>query len=283
MIHLGLTGYPLVHSLSPKIHAAALTACGLKGDYALFPIAAQDLISLKELLDKLRSGEITGLNITIPHKQTINQLLDELTQPAKAIGAVNTIYAKNGNLIGDNTDAAGFLIDLRRFLANHVHKSQEKALVLGAGGAARAVVYALLMDGWEVILTSRNPQQGRTLVTQFADFDAKIDFMDYSLLTASRTRMPAISLLINATSVGMSPHDDQSPWSTGLPFPEKTVVYDLVYNPRQTQLVRQARAAGLLATTGLGMLVEQAALAFHIWTGQIPPRSALFEAISEYW
>lgn len=280
MIHLGLTGYPLGHSLSPKIHTAALIACGLKGDYTLFPIAAQDLQSLKELLDNLRSGEITGLNITIPHKQTIIQLLDELTQPAKAIGAVNTIYSKNGNLIGDNTDAAGFMIDLKKFLSNQVHRSQGKALVLGAGGAARAVVYALLKDGWQVILTARNPEQGRSLVAQFPDFNTKIVFMDYNL-TTFHTQMPAISLLINATSVGMSPHSDQSPWSTGLPFPEKAVVYDLVYNPRQTQLVRQARAAGLPATTGLGMLVEQAVLAFKIWTGHSPPRSALFEAISE--
>jgi shikimate dehydrogenase len=281
MIHLGLTGYPLGHSLSPKIHTAALKACGLKGDYALFPIAAQDLQSLKELLDSLRSGEITGLNITIPHKQTIIQLLDELTQPAKSIGAVNTIYSQNGNLTGDNTDAAGFMIDLKKFLANEVHGSQGKALVLGAGGAARAVVYALLKDGWQVILTARNPEQGRLLVAQFPGFNTEIVFMDYSL-TASHTQMPAISLLINATSVGMSPHGNQSPWSTGLPFPENAVVYDLVYKPRQTQLVRQARAAGLPATTGLGMLVEQAALAFEIWTGHIPPRSALFEAISEY-
>ncbi len=281
MIHLGLTGYPLGHSLSPMIHAAALKACGLKGDYALFPIAGEDLQSLKKLLDNLRSGEITGLNVTIPHKQTIIQLLDELTQPAKAIGAVNTVYSKNGNLTGDNTDAAGFLIDLRKFLANQALRSQGKALVLGAGGAARAVVYALLMDGWQVILTARNPEQGRLLVAQFPDFDTEIVFMDYNL-TASRTQIPAISLLVNATSVGMSPHDDQSPWSTGLPFPEKAVVYDLVYTPRQTQLVRQACAAGLPATTGLGMLVEQAALSFNIWTGHIPPRSALFEAISEY-
>src|SRR3972149_8259432 len=108
MIQLGLIGYPLGYSLSPKIHRAALKSCSLEGDYSLFPIPPGDHQGLKTLLARVRSGEITGLNVTIPHKQTIVPLLDGLTPTAKAIGAVNTIYLKNGKLTGDNTDAPGF-------------------------------------------------------------------------------------------------------------------------------------------------------------------------------
>ena len=116
MIQLGLIGYPLGHSLSPKIHAAALSACSLQGTYSLFPIPPEDKQALHHLLTRVRSGEITGLNVTIPHKQNIIELMDELTPTAKAIGAVNTIYLREDKLIGDNTDAPGFLSDLKRFL-----------------------------------------------------------------------------------------------------------------------------------------------------------------------
>src|SRR5689334_14000050 len=109
MIKLGLIGHPLGHSLSPKIHTAALSACGLEGDYSLFPIEPHDLAGLKALLDRVRSAEITGLNVTIPHKQNVIPLMDELTPTAMAIGAVNTIYLRENKLIGDNTDAHGFL------------------------------------------------------------------------------------------------------------------------------------------------------------------------------
>src|SRR3989304_9489664 len=117
MIHLGLIGYPLGHSLSPKIHTAALKACGLEGDYLLFLISPADMQGLKDLLVRIRGGEITGLNVTLPHKQNVIPLLDELTDTAKAIGAVNTIYLRENKLIGDNTDAPGFFSDLKRFLA----------------------------------------------------------------------------------------------------------------------------------------------------------------------
>src|SRR5690606_25955280 len=108
MIHLGLIGYPLGHSLSPKVHTAALKACGLDGDYSLFPIPPDNKQALEELLERVRSGTIQGLNVTIPHKQNVIEFIDELTPTAKLIGAVNTIYLKDERLIGDNTDASGF-------------------------------------------------------------------------------------------------------------------------------------------------------------------------------
>src|SRR5512141_2446922 len=116
MIHLGLIGYPVSHSLSPKIQSAALAACGLKGDYSLFPIHPNDKQGLQDIVARVRCGEITGLNVTIPHKQNVISLLDELTPTAQAIGAINVIYMRENKLIGDNTDAAGFLADLNNFL-----------------------------------------------------------------------------------------------------------------------------------------------------------------------
>jgi shikimate dehydrogenase len=147
---LGSIGYPLGHSLSPKIHAAALKACGLQGDYSLFPIHPDDKDGLKDLLARIRAGELHGLNVTIPHKQNVIDFMDELTPTAEAIGAVNTIYLRDNKLIGDNTDAAGFLADLKKGIGNG--ELGKSAIVLGAGGSARAVVYALLNDGWEVTL-----------------------------------------------------------------------------------------------------------------------------------
>ncbi len=275
---LGLTGYPLGHSLSPKIHKAALDACGLKGDYSLFPVSPDDLDGLNALLACLRRGELHGLNVTIPHKQAVIPLLDELTPTAEAIGAVNTIFTQNGHLIGDNTDAAGFLVDLKRFLTTETqrHGDKKSVLVLGAGGSARAIVYALVSDGWEVMVAARRLEQAEGLARRYAQNVSVLDFLHLS----SFILHPSPLCIINTTPLGMSPHTDASPWPAGLPLPQNAAVYDLVYNPRETKLVRMARAAGLPAVTGLGMLVEQAALAFEIWTGHVPPREALTAAIN---
>lgn len=276
MIRLGLTGFPLGHSLSPKIHEAALRACGLQGEHELYPIAPNDLYNLKQLLNKLRIGELQGLNVTIPHKQNVIEYLDELTPTAKAIGAVNTIYFRNGKLIGENTDASGFMADLSRFLANNQSKieNRKSAIVLGAGGSARAVVYALLRDGWQVTVATRRLEQARQLALSFPQYAIRSTQYESFILHPS-----SFILVVNATPLGMAPDIDSSPLPDDFSFPPHAMIYDLVYNPRETKLVRDARAKGLSATTGLGMLVEQAALAFEIWTGQNPPRESLFRAV----
>src|SRR5512133_3378848 len=144
MIKLGLIGYPVAHSLSPKVQRAALKYFGLEGDYSLFPVHPDDKQGLKDLIECVRSGEMTGLNVTIPYKQNVMEFLDELTSTAKAIGAVNIIYRRGDKLIGDNTDAPGFLSDLIKFVNRETRKQGEgNVLILGAGGSARAVVYAL--------------------------------------------------------------------------------------------------------------------------------------------
>lgn len=273
-LQLGLIGHPLGHSHSPKLHAAALAACGLTGCYSLFPIAPDDIPGLQTLLARLRAGEIHGLNVTIPHKQRVIPLLDDLTERAQAIGAVNTISLRKGQLIGDNTDAAGFLSDLEKFLVQSKIENRKSAIVLGAGGSARAVVCALLSDGWNVTIAARRLEQAETLAESLQTACSQIKGVALNAAAGWRG-----DLLVNTTPLGMTPAIETSPWPENTPLPDRIAVYDLVYNPRETRLVREARAAGLPAITGLGMLIEQAALAFEIWTHCHPPRDALGQAV----
>jgi shikimate dehydrogenase len=273
---LGLIGFPLTHSLSPKIHAAALQACGLKGNYLPFPIHPDDTQGLADILNRVRAGELHGLNVTIPHKQNVIPLLDELTPTAHAIGAVNTIYLRGDKLIGDNTDAAGFLADLKKFVGDWRLEISNSALVLGAGGSARAVIYALVNNGWSVTIAARRVGQAQQLASSFPNHQLLItNYNDFILHPSS------FILLVNTTPLGMFPNVDDSPLPDNVSLPSNAFVYDLVYNPRETKLVKDARAQGLSATTGLGMLIEQAALAFEIWTGCNPPRDVLYNSVVE--
>ena len=272
MIQLGSIGYPLGHSLSPKIHTAALKAVGLQGNYSLFPIHPDDKQGLRDLLAHVRSGEIHGLNVTIPHKQNVIEFMDELTPTANVIGAVNTIYMRENKLIGDNTDAPGFLADLKQ-VSNSSFTTPHSALVLGAGGSARAVVYALCNDGWNVTLAARRIEQAQQLAESFTN---------YQLPITNLTNFPlsTFHLLVNTTPLGMTPNTETSPLPENVILSKHTFIYDLVYSPRETKLVRGARAQGLNASTGLGMLIEQAALAFEKWTGAKADRDAMQKAVA---
>jgi len=275
MMQLGLIGYPVSHSLSPRILNAALKACGSEGNYSLFPIHPDDKQGLEDLLARVRLGEITGLNVTIPHKQNVIPFLDELTPTAQAIGAVNVIYRRERKLIGDNTDADGFLSDLKKFLPTETRRHGDlNALVLGAGGSARSVVYALVNDGWNVTIASRRMEQAQQLASSLPT--SAIHITDYSDIQLS-----TFELLVNTTPVGMTPNTDQSPLPENSILPKDLLIYDLVYNPRETKLVWEARAQGLKATTGLGMLIEQAALSFEIWTGQEAPRENMRASVEQ--
>lgn len=289
--HLGLIGYPVSHSLSPRIHNAALQACGLEGEYSLYPIHPDDTQGLKDPLARVRSGEITGLNVTIPHKQNVIPLLDELTPTAMAIGAVNVIYLRDHKLIGDNTDSSGFLSDMKRFLATHLPRAQvpgeaashgeSNALILGAGGSARAVVYALVNAGWKVTIAARRIEQAQQLSQSFQNYQLRITSLNSHTLRATSLwdQFANFSLLVNTTPIGMTPDIEHSPLPQNISIPNGTMIYDLVYNPRETKLVKDARAQGRQARTGLGMLIEQAAHGFELWTGHKPPRELLWNAV----
>ena len=282
MTLLGLIGFPLEHSLSPRIHQAALDYALLKGSYSLFPIAPDDLSKLRAMLERLRIGEITGLNVTIPHKQTVVSLLDELTPEAQSIGAVNTIFCRDKRLIGANTDAPGFLADLELAFPRKpwAQAARKNALVLGAGGAARAVVSALLSDGWQVAIAARRMEQAEALAAEVAGGETTASVL--ALQSASLRAISAdLTLLVNTTPLGMFPRVDACPWPQGLALPQQAAIYDLVYNPRETQLVRAAQTDGLPACGGLGMLLEQAALSFKIWTNVSVPRSVWAAAVED--
>ena len=306
MLSLGLIGYPLQQSLSPRMHAAALQVLDLVGEYRLYPVPPlpEGAAGLEERVNWLRSGRLDGLNVTIPHKQAVIPYLDDLTPRAQAIGAVNTIIRQADKLVGENTDAPGFLTDLERQLSSYspAERSFDAdgsaiegrfALVLGAGGAARAVVYALLKTGWCVCLAARRLEQAQSLVASFQEpgvrLDPALDRLSAICLEGSslaelesniHQQGRVTGLLVNASSAGMIPEPSTSPWPAGLPLPASSFVYDLVYKPPETTLMRLARHAGLTACNGLGMLVEQAALALECWSGRSVPRRVMWAAVS---
>jgi shikimate dehydrogenase len=277
--HLGLIGWPLGHSLSPVMHTAALKAAGLAGDYRLFPIPPlpEGEILVSNMLDNLRSDVMHGLNVTIPHKQNVLPFLDSLTPAARAIGAVNTISLKMGQLIGDNTDWIGFTRDLDVHLPDNIPVGDRKAIILGAGGAARAVIYALVRSGWQINISSRRPEQAVQLAKEFYTPVNPITTLPLSEFAERKNAR----LIVNTTPAGMRPKTTDSPWPVEIPFPQTAFLYDLVYNPMETTLIKDARSAGLTAVSGLGMLAEQAALAFEIWTGRPIPGEVFRQAALE--
>lgn len=276
---LGLIGYPLGHSLSPVLHQTALAEAGLNGKYELFSVSplpdGQD--DLETLLLRLRSGELHGLNVTIPHKQSVWSMVDELTPSASTIGAVNTLFMKSGQLVGDNTDAPGFWGDLSHLLIQNA----KSALVLGAGGAARAVVYALLTRGWTIRILDLHQEQVDGLYMHYSaqDLDSsKLEVIPFTPRAIEQAGLES-DLVVNTTPMGMHPNIENCAWPENIALPSHACIYDVVYNPMETKLLKRATAAGLPCRNGLGMLVEQAALAFERWTGFSPSRERMLEAV----
>jgi shikimate dehydrogenase len=216
-----------------------------------------------------------------------------VSEHAKAIGAVNTILKKENKRIGDNTDWIGFLNDMR--FHGIEPKRIERALVLGAGGSARAIVYALKREGANVFIFNRNFTRAESLAKDFDEH--AIAFLqshpEQSVAGDAKTKdvrssevlnLEQVDLIVNCTSAGMSPNEDSSVWSEEVPFPSNSVLYELVYEPRETKLMRQAKATGARVIGGIGMLAEQGAAAFELWTGIASSRvSAIMrDAISNH-
>lgn len=275
MWQLGLAGWPLGHSLSPILHQTALAAHAVKGDYRVFSIPPEQVErSFSQLFREMREGRLDGLNVTVPYKQTVLPFLDRLSPAAQGVGAVNTVYLKDGKLVGDNTDIDGFAKDLGNLEWRMCELTSRNALVLGAGGAARSVVYVLLNDGWTVTIAARRQEQAAALAHDYAGLapiipcvpvDKKLSHMD-------------VDLIVNTTPVGMYPNIDVSPWPAGQPLPPNAVIYDLIYNPAETKLMKAASCS----RNGMGMLVEQAALAFEIWTDLPAPREEMRRAAEQH-
>lgn len=268
----GVMGWPIAHSISPEMQNAALRALGLDWLYVPLAVRPEDV---PHAVRGLRALGFAGCNVTIPHKVAVLPLMDELTPEAIAIGAVNTIIIRDGRMTGHNTDAAGFLTDLAR--AGFTPAGQA-ALVLGAGGAARSTIYALGRAGARVVVWNRTPQRAKALVASLASLlpDAHMDALpDDSDLPGA---LAAADLLVNCTSVGMTGGPPGSPLLAGLRPRRGTIVYDLVYTPALTPLLRQARSCGAKAVSGLGMLVYQGAEALALWTGQAAPVAVMERA-----
>jgi shikimate dehydrogenase len=218
-----------------------------------------------------------GANVTVPHKQAVMRHLDELSDASTITGAVNTIHIQDGKFYGYNTDAIGFLNALKE--AGY-HPKGMRVAVLGAGGAARAVVYSLARSEVDAIIVfNRTAERAAFLIDDLADAFPE-STLSFEVFTAEALAalQGQVDMVVNTTSVGMHPHLELSPWPDEVPLPAQTIFYDLVYNPLETAFLKRARAAGLDAINGLGMLVHQGAFAFETWTGQPAPLEVMKEA-----
>lgn len=269
---VGVMGWPVRHSLSPAMHNAAAAALGLNLVYVPLPVAATEVAAA---VRGLRALGFLGANVTIPYKQAVLPLLDEVDEAAQAIGAVNTIAVRSGRLWGANTDWSGFLADLQ---ALGVDVAGKKALVLGAGGSARAVAYALAAAGAAVTVLARRLAQAEQLAADLAPHLPLAQPILGRLLTKVAVDTMA-DLVVNTTPLGMSPDEDGCVWPEGVPLPAGAFVYDLVYNPPRTRLLQMAAAAQQPHANGLGMLLRQGAQAFQLWTGREPDLAVMAAAV----
>lgn len=272
--YVGLVGWPVEHSRSPQMHNAAFAHLGLDWKYLLLPVAPADV---QDAVTGIRALRFGGVNVTVPHKQAVMPALDGIRDEARAIGAVNTIVNRDGRLIGHNTDAAGFLRALRDV---GVAPSGCRAVVLGAGGAARAVVHALLAEDAQVTIVNRTVERAVVVAQRSGEhFDVEPAVLPLAATEELAGAIAAADLLVNATSVGMSPHVDADPLPAGITLSPTITVYDLVYSPRNTRLLQRARAAGATAVGGLGMLLNQGAVAFELWTERDAPVEVMRAAL----
>ena len=270
---LGVIGDPIAHTLSPAMHNAALQALELDGVYMPFHVRPD---RLGEAIAGVRALDLLGLNVTVPHKQAVMEYLDEIAAEATAIGAVNTIAFTDGMLKGYNTDAFGILENLRS--EGGLETLPEHVVLLGAGGAGRAILYALLQqtEVREILLLNRTAARAESLAR---DLDPAADRVTVGSLDQDHAeQIRASELLINSTAAGMYPQAEASPLADGRGLHRDMLVVDIVYKPQRTVLMEQAGKEGARALNGLGMLAHQGAQSFAIWTGQTPPVDTMMEA-----
>ncbi len=260
----GIIGDPIEHTMSPVMHNAAFRQLGLDYVYLAFHVHQEEL---DKAIDGMRAMNIRGLNVTIPHKVAIIPLLDKLDPLAEKIGAINTIVNDDGMLTGYNTDATGFL---QALLESGIKPEGKKVVILGAGGASRAISFILAGRGANLVILNRQLARAEDLAHWIAQvFPEETEALVLSEENLSLTLATA-DILINTTSVGMVPDINETPVPAELLKPS-LIVFDIVYNPIQTQLLKEAESAGAKTINGLDMLVWQGALAFEEWTGRKAP------------
>jgi len=271
----GIFGHPVGHSLSPVMHNSAFSALGLDCVYVAFDVSPEEI---GKAADAVRTLGISGINITIPHKEIIIPHLDEIAPEAELTGAVNTLKNDGGKLSGHNTDVGGFLRAAREELG--IEPEGASVFLAGAGGAARAVMSAFCMNGARnICIANRTHDKALRLASEFGERfrDIKIESVKLDDVKAIEACLGKADILVNSTSSGMNGNE-------GLDLPlnkmrKTSAVYDLVYKPRETRLVKEARGLGLRASGGLGMLLYQGALSFEIWTGREAPVDVMRKAL----
>ncbi|MCI0467875.1 MAG: shikimate dehydrogenase [Beijerinckiaceae bacterium] len=263
-------GWPVAHSRSPLIHRFWLDQLNIAGSYEYAEVAPPDFLAF---IGSLAERGFRGGNVTLPHKQTAYELCDATSETAAYLKAVNTLWIDGGKLYGDNTDPAGFLAALDQD-APGWGVDAGTAAVIGAGGAARAIVYALLLRGAKrILLINRTIERAAAIA---ADRGPAVEVMDFSALPRA---LGAAALLVNTTSLGMR---GQPPLPVDLaPLPEAAIVCDIVYVPLETDLIKAARSRGLKAVPGLGMLLHQAVPGFQRWFGVKPRITAELRSLIE--
>lgn len=261
----GLFGYPVEHSLSPAMHNAAFEALGLNFCYLAFSVPPA---SLEGAIQCVRVLGFRGVNVTVPHKERVLPLLDEVDDEAAFIGAVNTVVNDGGRLRGYNTDGRGFMKSLED---KGIRADGKEIFVVGAGGASRAICYYLAQVADKMHLCDIDRQKASDLIRDLKRFNDSIFF------TEEKVKLTTCDMVINATPLGLN-MDDRLPFETDGLFPGQIVV-DLIY--RDTPLLSRAREKGCLTVSGLGMLLWQGALAFELWTGKSAPVEIMRDALTK--
>ena len=266
----GVAGWPIEHSRSPMIHDYWLKDLGISGSYAKFAVRPGEFLAFAS---RIREGELAGANVTVPHKEAAFAACDERTAVAEALRAVNTLWRQDGRLMGDNTDVAGFLANMDEAAPGWA-EWRRFAIIVGAGGAARAIVYALMSRGFErIAIVNRTRARAEALAAHFGRPATAMAWADLP------GRLSEADLLVNSSSLGMV---GQPPLALDVSaLPQRAVVADIVYVPLRTPLIEGASARGLRTVEGLGMLLYQAAPAFARWFGKTPEVTPALRALVE--
>lgn len=277
MKYAGLIGYPVAHSLSPRMHNAAFDSLGVNARYLLWETPADDL---EKRVQSLRTPEMFGANVTIPYKETVLRWLDELDPRAARIGAVNTIVNRRGRLVGYNTDAPGFLRALQERTGPAFDLREKQVILLGNGGAARGAAIALL-DSHVSALTilGRDHEHIEMLLAHLRQYNEGSQLHGAAIDTPQAGRALAVAdIVVNTTSVGLKPGDETRLLDVET-LPASALVMDMIFNPPLTPLLRAAQEHGCAVLNGLSMLLYQGTLALELWTEQRAPEQVMRAAL----
>lgn len=271
----GLLGDPVSHTLSPLIHNRAFQEYGIDAVYVPFHVLPN---GLSAAVSGICALDIAGVNVTVPHKESILPLLDQIDPPAQLIGAVNTIVVNDGTLIGYNTDASGFMSSIRQEL--NFQPAEKNILLLGAGGACRAAVVALAAAGVKSItIANRLLAKAESLTNALIPHFPSVQFSAISYCDKRyEAILPIADLIVNTTSVGL--HGEKLSFLPLERIKGSALIFDMIYSPSETPLICSARSAGLLCADGRGMLAAQGEDAFYLWTGIRLPRGYMHRILT---